>query len=406
MTVPAEKKLSEARPPLNEVAPLPVPERSRESATKAHAKQVRRARSRRMLKRLALFVLLPTALAGVYFGLIASPQYESYAIFNIQSSEQRPSFGMEGLLAGMAASGGGSDALAVRSFVLSRDMLKALDREQGFIKHYQDPRNDFLARLRPGATFEKAYEYFEGKVYADYDQTSGSIKLRVRAFSPTKAHDIAQSVLKSSEDMVNKMSERQRRDRTHYAEADLKVTEGRLREARAAIAALQLKHREINPLETAGASLHLRTSMEAELAKARADLMQLKSYMNDEAPLVQAANEKIKAISAQIGAESKRLVDPQQARGLSASLSDFDASMLEKEFAEKAYASASAALQVARADADRQHRYLAIIAAPSTPDASTYPHRVRSVLAAFVLTFLLLGIVSLIGATVREHARL
>jgi capsular polysaccharide transport system permease protein len=91
---------------------------------------------------------------------------------------------------------------------------------------------------------------------------------------------------------------------------------------------------------------------------------------------------------------------------LSASLSDFDASMLEKEFAEKAYASASAALQVARADADRQHRYLAIIAAPSTPDASTYPHRVRSVLAAFVLTFLLLGIVSLIGATVREHARL
>jgi capsular polysaccharide transport system permease protein len=405
VTLPAEKKLSEARPSLNEVAPLPVPERSRESNAKTVAQQVRRARSRRLLKRLALFVLLPTALAGVYFGALASPQYESYAIFSVQSSEQRPMLGMEGLLAGMA-SGGGGDALAVRSYALSRDMLKALDREQGFIKHYQDPRNDALARLHSGATFENAYEYFEGKVYADYDQVSGSIKLRVRAFSPTKAHDIAQSILKNSEDMVNKMSERQRRDRTRYAEEELKTMEQRLREARAAIVALQEKHHDFNPLETAGASLHLRTAMEGELAKARADLMQLKSYMNDEAPQVMAANEKIKAISAQIGAESKRLVDPEHSRGLNASLSDFEGAKLEKEFAEKAFASASAALEMARADADRQHRYLAIIASPSTPDESTYPHRFRSVLAAFIVTFLLLGIVSLLGATIREHSRL
>lgn len=405
MTVPAEKRLGEARPTLNEVAPLPVPERPRESTTKAHAQQLRRARSRRLLKRLALFVLLPTVLAGVYYGLIASPQYESNAIFSVQSSEQRASVGMEGLLAGMG-SGSGSDALTVRSYVLSRDMLKALDGEQGFIKHYQDPRNDVLARLHSGATFEDAYEYFEGKVYADYDQVSASIKLRVRAFSPAKAHDFAQSILRHSEDMVNKMSERQRRDRTRYAEAELKLAETRLRETRAAIVALQEKHHDFNPLQTAGAALQIRTAMEGELAKARADLMQLRSFMNADAPQVLAANEKIKAISAQIGNESKRLVDPEHSLGLNASLSAFQQGTLEKEFAEKAFASASAALEMARADADRQHRYVAIIASPSNPDKSTYPHRVRSVLAAFVLTFLLLGIVSLLGATIREHSRL
>ena len=80
--------------------------------------------------------------------------------------------------------------------------------------------------------------------------------------------------------------------------------------------------------------------------------------------------------------------------------------MVEKEFAQKAYESAMATLEVARADADRQHRYVAVIASPSKPDESTYPHRVRSVVAAFVICFLLWGVVSLMTAAVREHARL
>jgi capsular polysaccharide transport system permease protein len=63
-------------------------------------------------------------------------------------------------------------------------------------------------------------------------------------------------------------------------------------------------------------------------------------------------------------------------------------------------------LEMARADADRQHRYLAIVATPSKPDESTYPHRWRSVLAAFLVSFLLLGVGSLLSAAVREHARL
>jgi capsular polysaccharide transport system permease protein len=134
--------------------------------------------------------------------------------------------------------------------------------------------------------------------------------------------------------------------------------------------------------------------------------MQLKSFMNADAPQVLAANEKVKAISAQVSGESRRLVDPSKPSGLNTSFADFEAATVEKEFSQKAYESALATLEVARADADRQHRYVAVVAQPSNPDSATYPHRVRSVLAAFVLSFLLLGIVTLIAAAVREHSRL
>ena len=375
-------------------------------SSRAQAEAVRRARSRRLAWRIALLVLLPTALTAVYYGLLATAQYESYSLFTVQSSETRPSLGVEGLLAGITGAGAGHDALTVRDYVLSRDMLARLDKEQQFISHYKATRSDWLSRLGASSSFEDAYEYYGSKVYADYDQTTGAVTLRVRAFSADKAMAISQSILASSEEMVNKLSERQRRDRIASAEADLKQSEERLSLARKQIVALQQKYGDFSPLQTAGAAMEIRTSLEGELAKARAEVMQLKSFMKDDAPQVRAANEKVKAISAQVASESRRLVDPSKPNGLNASFADFEEAMVEKEFSEKVYESSLASLELARVDANRQHRYLAVIAKPSRPDESTYPHKVRGVLAAFLACFLLLGIGSLVVAAVREHARL
>lgn len=397
---------SPAEQALSTPASTPTPNRSAVSSSRAQAEAFRRARSRQLAWRTAIFVLLPTALAGIYYGLIATAQYESYSLFSVQSSELRPSLGVEGLLAGITGSSAGQDALAVRDYVLSRDMLARLDKEQHFVSHYKAPNSDWLSRLATDASFEDAYEYYKGKVYADYDQTTGAVTLRVRAFSAEKAVAFSQSILASSEDMVNKLSDRQRHDRIAYAETDMKHAEERLTLARKRIVALQQKHGDFSPLQTAGAAMEIRTTLEGELAKARAELMQLKSFMQDDAPQVRAANERIKAISAQVSGESRRLVDPSKPNGLNASFADFEEAMVEKEFSEKVYQSTLTSLELARADANRQHRYLAVIAKPSKADESTYPHRIRGVVAAFFLSFLLLGIGSLVVAAVREHARL
>lgn len=402
MSASAEKKPAS----LGEVTPL-APERPSAGSTKAHAQALRRQRARRLLVRLAAFVVAPTAASAIYYGALASDQFESFALFTVQSSEQRPALGVEGLLAGLATGASSSqDALSVRDYVLSRDMLLRLDKQHGFIAHFKSPQRDLLSRLRAAASFEESYEYFGHKVYADYDQASGAVTLRVRAFDAAKATELAQSVLSYSEEMVNKLSQRERRDRTGYAEADVKKAEARLVEARKIIVALQQKHADFNPQATATSAMEIRTLLEGELAKARAELMQLKSFMREDAPQVLAAGEKVKSLSAQVSGESRRLVDPSKPKGLNTSYADFEAAMVEKEFAQKAYESAMANLEVARADADRQHRYLAIIATPSSPDESTYPRRLRSVLSVFVLSFLLLGIGSLLAAAVKEHARL
>jgi capsular polysaccharide transport system permease protein len=406
MTAPAEKKPNDGRSNLSEVTSL-QPERTQLSSAKAHAQSLRKARTRRLLLRLSLYVLAPTALSAVYYGGIASAQYESTAIFSVQSSELRPSLGMDGILAGLATGGVTShDALAVRDYILSRDMLSRLDREQKFVAHYKDPKQDILSRLSSDASFERSFDYFGHKISADYDQLSGSVTVRVRAFDAAHAAVFSSAILTYSEEMVNKLSERERRDRTAYAEAEVKKAEERLSAARQRIVTLQREHDDFNPLQTATAAMTLRTQLEGELAKSRAELMQLKSFMREDAPQVLAATEKVKSLSAQVSGESRKLVDPSKPGGLSSSLSDFEAAMVDKEFAQKAYESSMATLELARGDADRQHRYVTVIAAPSKPDEAMYPHRFRSVVAAFFVCFLLWGVVSLMSAAIREHARL
>lgn len=403
----AERKpASEGRSTLSEVHPLPKGSEPSAGSTKAHAQAVRRARRSRLVKMLLLFVLLPTGVAATYYGLLASPQYESYAVFAVQSSELRPTLGVEGLLAGMVSGNTSRDTLDVRDYVLSRDMLARLEKERGCIGHYKDQRRDLLSRLPTNASFEESYEYFGHKVVADYDQTSGHITLRVRTFNPESATDFAKSILSYSEEMVNKLSQRERQDATAQAEADVKNAEARLRRARGVIVELQQKHADFNPLQTAESAMQVRTHLEGSLAVARAELMQLKSFMQDTAPQVQAAVEKVRSLSAQVAGESQRLVNPKTAQGLNSSLADFEAAMVEKEFSQRAYESSLASLELARATAARQHRYLAVIAQPSLPDSSTYPRRLRSVISAFFLSFLLLGVFTLVAAAAKEHARL
>ncbi len=382
-------------------APPPQPPSRGEVVAK-----LRRERARKLGLRFALVVLLPTLLAAVYYGLIASKQYESYSVFTVHSAEQRPMVGLEGLLGTTVGSPATRDTLAIRDFVLSRDMLSRLDEEHGFIAHYQDSGVDYVSRMSSDASFEDAHAYYLTKVHVEFDSTSGSLSLRVRAFSAEKAQEFAMAITEYSEGKVNTLSKRERRDQTRYARQEVERCEERLIKARQKLLEEQQKHAELNPLETAGAAMSVRTQLEVELAKARAELSSARAFMTPSAPKVQELEARVRALSGQVEAEKNRLVDPENEDGIAESLAQFETVMIEKEFAQKSYQSAMAALELARAEAARQHRYLAVIATPFAPDESTYPQRALSVVTVFVLSFLLLGIGSLLVAAVREHARL
>lgn len=368
--------------------------------------QLRRNRARQLLRKLALWVGAPTLAALLYFSVIAADQYESISPFIVQTAEQQPSLGLESLLGAVPGAASSRDALAIREYVLSRDVLRKLDADHNFIAHYKTEDADWLASLQPTATFEETYEYYADKVAVDYDSVSGVLTLRVRAFSADKAHEFATAILGYSEAMVNDLAEKARQDSIRFAEKQVRMAEDRLRKARAAIVELQGKGADLNPQESAAAALTIRSQLQGELAKARAELSATQAFMRSDAARVVALRQRVSSLAQQVERENRRMVDPTGGDGMNTALAEFEPAVLEKEFSQTAYASALKSLEVARAEAGRQHRYLATIARPSLPDEATYPRRIYGILTVFFVSIAAFAIGSLLVAALREHARI
>jgi capsular polysaccharide transport system permease protein len=246
--------------------------------------------------------------------------------------------------------------------------------------------------------------------------------------------------------MVNRLSERAREDQTRFAANEVKKAESRLARARGRVLALQRTQAEFNPLQSAETELTIRGQLEGELVAARAELMQAQAFMQPTAPEVVAMKQRVAALTAQLKRTNRRLVgkrppvaeavkmesptplgtavekadgmtvaaEPTRAAldsnsdgegPLNTSIATFEATMTEKEFAEAAYKSSLTALEMARVEAARQHRYLSTISSPSHPESSTYPRRIYSILTVAVVSLLIVGIGSLMIASIREHAR-
>lgn len=77
-------------------------------------------------------VAIPTFLAILYFGFIASEVYVSESRFVVRSPDKQTSSALGALLKAPGVSISGDEIFAVQEYVVSRDALKALNRD-GFV---------------------------------------------------------------------------------------------------------------------------------------------------------------------------------------------------------------------------------------------------------------------------------
>jgi capsular polysaccharide transport system permease protein len=399
MTEPA-KKLPGPKP----VAPPPA-EAPPATPARLTVRDLRRQRTRRLVLRLALAVGLPTFLSAVYYGALCTPGYESVASFTIQAADGVAAPGLDFLLGGMPGSSAARDVRLVQEYILSRDMMLLLEERHGLREHFSQPRIDWLSRLPADAVLEDRYEHYQKHVRAEFESESGALLLKVQAFDAAKATELAAAILAESEAMVNRMMTEARQDRIALARREVAAAEDRLTAARRKVLELQGERAQLDPRASAEAALGVKSSLEGQLAEARAELATLRATLQPGAPQLVGQEQRVAAIRGQISAQQRRMTS-QGESGISADIAAFEPAMVEKEIAERTYESAITSLELARIEADRQHRYLVTIAKPSRPDAPTHPRLFLSILTVLVLSFAFFGIGSLILASVREHANL
>lgn len=359
-----------------------------------------RERARGLRLSIVLCVGVPTLLAMIYYGLIASDVYIAEAKFTIRGDRAIPSSPVELALFG---GGGGEDGLVVREYVLSHGIVAKLDRMVGLRDAYQAEDIDYLQRLPADASHEELTEYFADMVDVVYEPESAVTTLRVRAFRREDAQRIAQVTMNLSERLVNQLSDRVAGDTLSFARGELARAEDRVAAARRALTVYRDRTDALDPTQEAGAILGIVGKLEEKLVQERTQLMEYRSYLREDSARIAATKARIAALRAQIAEERKRLTGDDAGR-MSQMVADYEGLQIELEFARKAYTAMLGSLETARAEAQKQQKYLLPVVEPNLPDEALEPRRVLGVLTVFFCSLVVYGIGALLLAAIREHA--
>lgn len=363
-----------------------------------------------MLRRhwsLVAFVLLPTLLSAFYLFLIAADQYESESVFVVRGTQaEGPRSGSLTELLGIAGAGSPAQTenRSIGQYLLSHDALRDLKaRKIDLVAMYRRPEADLFSRLwfaDPAA--ETLLEYYQDHVFITYDPDDGMTRLKVRAFRPEDTLAMATGLLRLGESRINTFNRRALDTVTAASNRDVAVAEGELTDIQRRLTRFREVRRDIDPRLNATGTQELVSTLEGQLAQARAQFAAMAGVLSSDSPQVGALQARIRGLQSQLRSQSGRLTGAGSA--IAPRLADYEELLLRQSFAAKRYDAARSAQQVARNQAIRQQLFVVAVVAPNRPEKSLYPRRLVTLASIFAGLLVTWGIGRLLVAGIREHA--
>lgn len=349
-----------------------------------------------ILVTLAYLILLNVA-SVLYYGFIASDQFESEARFTVRSSS--PAIGKDQLakVTGLPSSKIVQDTQIVTNYISSAEILSNLSKTIDIRRIYSAEDIDFHARLKSDASAERLLDYWKGMVSTAISPSSGIVTLKVRAFSPQDAKEVLEHTVAASEQVVNEVNNRIWRDVISTSQGNLEKSAAQLQAARER---LQAARNSTGVLNVEGNS-SLITTLISAVQKEVLDLQQRyasqSAVVSKSAPQMRVLEREIKSKQAQVddlksqltGNTASQKSGPRNLADVSLDMSQIE---LEQTLAEKQFAASVKTLEQVQFLSKQQLIYLDPFLAPTLPEEAEYPRRALWISCILVGSLLLWGI--------------
>jgi capsular polysaccharide transport system permease protein len=369
------------------------------------------AKLMRMLT-IALFIALvavPDLVVCVYYGLLASDQYVSEAKFTV-SSGAIPKMDGLGAVTGVPPILIVQDTQVVTSYIGSRAMVEQLERTAGLREAYSESSIDWWSRFRKGKPIEKFTDYWERMSDTSISFPSGIVTLTVRAFNPEDAKRIADAVIAQSENLINDLNERMRKDTVLASERDLQQASQNLGKARIQMESERNAEGLIDVGQTSKVLNGLISGLQTDLLIAQQHYNSELHYVTADAPQMKVLKSRINAMQsqleqmrAQLTSHTEQGIGATADKALSGKMTKFAELDLEERIAERRYETAAASVEAARMVGERRMLYLHEVVAPALPEDAKYPRRLLNIGMTILVS--LLAWAATVGALhfVRNH---
>lgn len=362
----------------------------------------RRRKSLLLLVRLAAFVLLPTVLAGYYYYAVATPMYSTKSEFLILKAES--SGGAMGSLFSGTQFATNQDAIAVQSYLTSKDAMLRLDQDVGFKSHYTQAWIDPIQRLSEEPTNEAAYKVYKKNIEIGYDPTEGVIKMEIMAADPETAAEFSRALIGYAEERVDTLSLRKRSNAVEDAEAGLIAAEEDRRAAQELLVRMQQEGNIVDP-EARIASLRQQISTyELQLQEKRLQLQALLDNARPNRAKVDGTSGDVRRLEALLADLNAQMTQAAEGEGSLAEKA-IQIKLAEADLATRdlMLQTALERLEQARRDADSQARYLTTSVVPVASEDPSYPRKFENTILAFLIFGGIYLMISLTASILREQ---
>lgn len=349
-----------------------------------------------------VMVLIPVCLVVGYLFLRAADQYVSEMSFSIRSEEfVNPLDALAGF--GQLSTGTTSDADIVYEFIGSQKIVRSIDSQINLRRIYSSVDGDPIFTISPDVSTEGLLAHWRWMVQTNYDKGSGLIRVSSFAFDPDSAEEINNAILTESQELVDRLSQLARDDATKYAKADLDDARARLLAARQNLSRFRAETRIIDPMIDVQSQGGVSAALQQQLAEALINLDLLEDAItNPNDPRIEQAVRRINAIEQRLEGGRSNL-SSEIDRNMVTIVGNYEALMVEREFAEQAFLSAAASYDIAQAEAKRRTRYLAVHIEPTIADTSLYPRKPLIIAVCAALLTLIWAVFMMVAYSVRDR---
>lgn len=346
-------------------------------------------------------VFIPTLIAIVYYGVIASDVYIAESHFVVRSPQKQAASGFGAILQNAGFTRSQDDTYTVHDYMHSRDAMFKIDGAMPLKQIYR--KGDFVSRFDPigiNSSYEALHDYYQDKIEISLDGATSISVLRVRAYTAEDAYKINLMLLDMGENLINQLNERGRQDLIRFAQSEVNAAMKNAQAAAQDLSKYQDSNVLFDPAKQSAIKLEQISKMQEELLTLKSLLAQLQSTTSQN-PQIPGLRRRISLLDNEIGNEMSTIAGSESSfTGKTAKYEQFQ---IAKVAADKQLATALIALEQARNDAQRKQLYLERIVQPNKPDVATAPSRLKSIFATILLALIFWGILTIILAGVHQH---
>jgi len=359
--------------------------------------------------KLISFLVFTSLIVAIYWGLIASDRYVSEAHVIMVNTEMSQGNSSGNMLNGSINGSGSAEFIAsqmwLRDYLLSIDMMEALDAKLKLREHYSDWHHDPISRMWLCCnynTLEKFHDYYLSRVSVELDTNSGALVIQAQAFDQKMAHAIAEMLVQKGEEYMNITSQRILQKQMVFLKEQVENIKNEDIKAHEVLTNFQNKKGLISPVTTAASIDSVVNGLDSQRVAIEASRSAMLSYLMPNNPSVIALDQQLAALNKQIRTERARLTAPNN-NLLNYTSDQAMRVQLDVNLMDATYAAALSSLESGRVMAALMMRKIFVLQAPTYPQYPLEPRRTYNTGVFIFFLLLLTGIAQLLMAIVRDH---